>query len=151
MPTLPVLTESMRKVLQQAQVEARHLNQEFVSTEHLLLALLHSEHSDVSRVLRSRHVDTELLRTQISEFLPFSESAPKVSGDLPLSPKAQRLINSAVVKSRALREPKLCTRVFMQTLLDEGNPLLEGAIRAAGTTVNDLREALSERSKHPEE
>lgn len=150
MPNLPVLTETMQKVLQQAQVEARHLNQEFVSTEHVLLALLHSEHSDVSRVLRGLNVDVELMRTQISEFLPFSETSPRVSGDLPLSPKAQRLINSAVVKSRSLREPKLCTRVLLLALLDEGNPLLNGALESEGVTRASLLAALGEKPKVPE-
>lgn len=147
MPNLPVLTDTMRKVLQQAQVEARHLNQEFVSTEHVLLALLHSEHSDVSRALRALHVDTELMRSQISEFLPFAETEPKISGELPLSPKAQRLINSAVVKSRSLREPKLCTRILMLTLMDEGNALLDSTLKSAGLNPSDLKAALAEKPR----
>ena len=36
----PVLTDSARKVLDDAQAEARALNQEFVGTEHMLLAML---------------------------------------------------------------------------------------------------------------
>jgi ATP-dependent Clp protease ATP-binding subunit ClpC len=151
MPFMPVLTEAMRKVLAQAQVESRHLNQEFVGTEHLLLALLHSEHNDVARVLRTQQVDVELLRTQISEFLPFSETPPAVSGDLPLSPKSTRLISSAVVKSRALREPKVSTRIFLLTLMDEGHPLFADALKTAGVDAARLQAQLAAKPQHPEE
>ncbi|HMO24706.1 MAG TPA: Clp protease N-terminal domain-containing protein [Tepidisphaeraceae bacterium] len=150
MPMLPQLTDAMKAVLQQAQADARHLNQEFVSIEHLLLALLHTEHTDVMRVLKSLRLDPELLRSEVAEFLPFSETPPSVSGDLPLSPKAQRLINSAVVKSRALREPKVSTRLLMLSIIDEGNSLLNEALRSAGTTTADLQVALGSKPEHPE-
>lgn len=151
MPFMPVLTEAMKKVLTQAQVESRRLNQEFVGTEHMLLSLLHGDHNDVARVMRSQHVDLELLRTQISEFLPFSETPPAITGELPLSPKATRLISSAVVRSRALREPKVSTRIFLLTLMDEGHPLFADALQTAGVDASKLQAELAAKPQHPEE
>jgi ATP-dependent Clp protease ATP-binding subunit ClpC len=142
---LPTFTEAMRKVLAQAQTEARHLNQEFVGTEHILLALLQVGHTDVARVLRARHVDADLVRSEISEFLPFSETPVQVKGDLPLSPRAQKLIQTAVTKARAFHEPAVSTRVFLLTVLEEGNPTLNDALGDAGTSSADLQAALAEK------
>ena len=59
------LTDNARKVLDQAQVEARQLNQEFVGTEHVLLALLHVSGTQAGRILRQQHVDRDALRSRL--------------------------------------------------------------------------------------
>src|SRR2546423_5153997 len=113
------LSETARKVFEQAQQEARGLNQEFVGTEHLLLALLATSGTSVSRLLRQYHVDKDALRSQIRSMLAFSENPPVVHGALPLSPKAQRVVNSAVVMARSLREATVSTRLLLLALLDD--------------------------------
>lgn len=139
------LTDNARKVLDQAQVEARQLNQEFVGTEHVLLALLHVSGTQAGRILRQQHVDRDALRSQLLSVMPFSDTAPVVTGNLPLSPKVQRVINSALVMSRSLREPKLSTRVLLLALMDdEGTPFLK-ALRDTGIDVEQLLRALSEK------
>src|SRR5262249_859752 len=70
------LTDNARKVLDQAQVEARQLNQEFVGTEHVLLALLHVSGTQAARILRQQHVDRDALRSQLLSVMPFSDTAP---------------------------------------------------------------------------
>jgi ATP-dependent Clp protease ATP-binding subunit ClpC len=64
--------------LDQAQAEARALNQEFVGTEHLLLALLKSSACHAARVLRAQHVDREAVRSALMSVMPYSENAPVV-------------------------------------------------------------------------
>ena len=125
----PVLTDSARKVLDDAQTEARALNQEFVGTEHMLLAMLSCHGCQVSRVLRQHHVDRDAVRTHLLSILPYSENAPVVTGQLPLSPKVQRSVQNAVVMSRSLREPKVTTRVLMLALLDDPKSIFLQALR----------------------
>src|SRR4051794_9045176 len=96
------LSEGTRKVLDQAQQEARSLNQEFVGTEHLLLAVLKISGTQAQRILRQHAVDREGMRSQLLAVLPYSENPPVVTGNLPLSPKAQRGLQSALVMSRSL-------------------------------------------------
>ena len=73
----PVLTDSARKVLEDAQQEARALSQEFVGTEHMLLAMLKCSNCQVSRQLRQHHVDREGVRAQLLSVMGFSESSEK--------------------------------------------------------------------------
>src|SRR4051812_49040154 len=142
MPMHQPLTDHVRQVLDQAQHEARSLGQEFVGTEHLLLALLQSTGSHAVRILRQQHVDRDALATQLRSVMPFNETETGVLGNLPLSPKSQRVINSALVMSRSLRETKLSTRVLLLALMDEqGTPFLQ-ALRDTGADVEQLLRAL---------
>jgi ATP-dependent Clp protease ATP-binding subunit ClpC len=146
----PPLTESARKVVDEAQTEARHLNQEFVGTEHLLLALLKSQGTHASRALRAQHVDKDAVRSDLLAIMPYSENAPVVSGSLPLSPKAQRAVNSAIVMARSLRENKVSTRVLLLALMDEQGSAFMAALRQAGADTEALLKALAEKP-HDEE
>ena len=147
----PQLTDSTRKVLDQAQTEARNLNQEFVGTEHLLLGMLGCHNCHVSRVLRQHHVDREAVRTQLLTVLGYAEENPNVTGNLPLSPKAQRAVNAAVVMSRSLREPKVSTRVLMLALMDEPKTVFVHALRETGVDVESLVRALGEKPTEDEQ
>jgi ATP-dependent Clp protease ATP-binding subunit ClpC len=146
----PPLTECARKTLDQAQNEARSLNQEFVGTEHLLLALLKAQSCHASRIMRAQHVDRDAVRSALLAVLPYSENPPVVAGNLPMSPKAQRAINSSIVMARSLREPKVSTRVLLLALMEEqGTPFIS-ALREAGVDVESLLKALAEKP-HDEE
>jgi ATP-dependent Clp protease ATP-binding subunit ClpC len=147
----PQLTDSARRVLDQAQAEARALNQEFVGTEHVLLAMLVCHNCHVSRILRQHHVDREAVRAQLLSVLPYSEDAPVVTGDLPLSPKAQRSVNTAVVMSRSLREPKVSTRVLLLALMDEPKTIFLQALRGCGIDVDALLRGLAEKPTEDEQ
>src|SRR3954451_15082219 len=139
------LSDGARKVLEQAQQEARTLNQEFVSTEHMLLAILQISGTQAQRILRQHHVDRDALRSQLLSVLPIGENEPVVTGNLPLSPKAQRSLQSALVMSRSLREPKLSTRVLLIALLDEPKTALLQGMRNTGVDVEELLRALAEK------
>jgi ATP-dependent Clp protease ATP-binding subunit ClpC len=146
----PQLTECVRRVLDQAQAEARALNQEFVGTEHMVLALLKSHGCQVSRVLNMQHVDREAVRSDMLAVMPYSETAPVVTGALPMSPKAQRVINSAIVLSRSMHEPKVSTRILLLALLEEKSTAFITALRQSGADVDGLIAALSEKPAEPE-
>jgi ATP-dependent Clp protease ATP-binding subunit ClpC len=146
----PQLTESARKVLEQAQQEARALNQEFVGSEHMLLAMLGCHGCLASRTFRQHHVDRDSVRTQLLSVLPYSENAPVVTGQLPLSPKVQRAVQNAVVMSRSLREPKVSTRVMLLALLDEPKTVFLQALRDTGVDVEALLRALGEKPTEEE-
>lgn len=146
----PQLTDSARKVLDQSQVEARNLNQEFVGTEHMLLAMLTCHACHVSRVLRQHHVDRDAVRAQLLAVLPYAENPPVVTGQLPLSPKAQRAVQNAVVMSRSLREPKVSTRVLLLSLMEEPKTVFTQALRDTGVDVEAMLRGLAEKPAEEE-
>jgi ATP-dependent Clp protease ATP-binding subunit ClpC len=121
-------TDSLRRALEIAQAEARRLNQEFVGSEHLLLGLLACETCMHDTLLKA---------------LPRSQEDPVVTGQLPLSPKSQRLINEAIVKARALRQPRVSTRFLLIAILDEPNTISREVFRDAGADLDQLQRKLA--------
>src|SRR6185295_1755079 len=100
-------TDTLRHVIASAQEGARKLNQEFVGTEHLLLGILECDSCEASRALHRNGLEPARLRAAMMRILPKGAQPPVVTGDLPITPKAQRTINSAIVKSQTLREPRV--------------------------------------------
>src|SRR5947207_1499858 len=112
------LTQTFRLALQSAQSAARQLHQDFVGTEHLMLGLLGTD-GDAARAMRSAHADPAQVNTALRAALPCGAEPPVVTGDLPLSPKAQRIVNGAIVKAQAMRVTQVSTRFLLLSLLDE--------------------------------
>ena len=137
-------TNTLRQVLVSAQREARELNQEFVGTEHLFLGILRCVECDAESILREQQLEPGQLRPAVLRGLPRGTEPPVITGDLPLSPKAQRVINGAIVKAQALRQERISTRFLLLLLLDDPQTLVREALLAQGGDVNVLRQALVE-------
>ena len=137
------LTKQLSEALAQAQQEARALNQEFVGTEHLLLGLLAAgADTEALAGLKLAGVDRDALRKRVTESLPRAEQSPGITGDLPLSPNAQRAINAAVTKAQSLGSPRVSTRLLLGALLDECETLVRPAMRAVGADLDHLQRVL---------
>jgi ATP-dependent Clp protease ATP-binding subunit ClpA len=94
--------------------------------------------------LRQAHLDSAVLQQVLSRDLPTAGESPLITGDLPLTPKAQRAIQGAIVKAQALHEQRISTRHLLLSLLDEVQSLVREAIIDSGSDVNVLRHALVE-------
>jgi ATP-dependent Clp protease ATP-binding subunit ClpA len=137
-------TNTLRSALAGAQAAARSHNQDFVGTEHLMLGLLDGD-GEAVRTLRAAHAEAPRLRSSLDGGLPRGAEPPVVTGDLPLSPKAQRVINGALVKAQSLREPRVSTRLLLMSLLDDVPPAVRAALDAGGVDTETLAAKLAER------
>ena len=137
-------TRTLRQVMGFAQQEARERHQEFVGTEHLFLAVMRCRDCEAETALRQMGLNPEKLREAILKGLPTASEPPIISGDLPLSPKAQRIINAAIVKAQALREDRITTRFLLLSLVDEPQTLIRDVLEEARGDVNLMRQALVE-------
>jgi ATP-dependent Clp protease ATP-binding subunit ClpC len=135
-------THTLKQTLEIAQREAREHRQEFVGTDHLFLGVIACEDCEAAHVLRRQHLSPSQLRTAVLADLPVAAEPPVISGDLPLSPRAQRVINGAIAKAQTLREHRISTRFLLLSLLDEQQTLVRDAIVDGGGDINQLRQAL---------
>jgi ATP-dependent Clp protease ATP-binding subunit ClpC len=131
------LTDTLRSTLAEAQSAARTLNQDFVGTEHLVVGLL-SVDGEAARSLRSAHGTAGEIKSSLMASLPKGKQDPVITGDLPMSPKAQRAFNGAIVKAQSMRESKVSTRFLMLSLLDEMPPAARQAMANAGVDCDAL-------------
>lgn len=143
-------TDCTRSIIQQAQSEARELNQEFVGTEHLAIALLKVSTCEAVRALHTQHVDHNAARTTLRSMMNHSAEPPVISGDLPLSPRAQRAINAAIVAAQSMRQPKITTRALLLALMEEDGAPLVTALRNSGADIDTLRQSLQLPLEDPE-
>jgi ATP-dependent Clp protease ATP-binding subunit ClpC len=135
-------TGRLRAALDGAQDEARALNQDFVSTEHLFLGLLGTEDSEAVAGLKLAGVSPAELRGSLLESLPRGADAPVVTGNLPLSPKARRAVNTALVKAQTTGSPRVSSRLLLLSLLDELEAASRESMRAVGTDMDHLQRVL---------
>jgi ATP-dependent Clp protease ATP-binding subunit ClpC len=143
-------TDTLERVFARSQDEARRLNQEFVGTEHLALALLDADDSEAGRVLSQMNLQAGYVRNALGHALPAGAQAPVVSGRLPMSPKAQRLVSNALVAAQAARRDRLSTRMLLSALLADAGGVVCESFRRAGADLNELSRALRDRPVDPE-
>src|SRR5438552_18195 len=110
------LTETLARVLADAQAEARRLNQDFIGTEHLALALLDQNDSEAGRILAQMNVQAPHVRKALAHALPAAKDPPVVTGKLPMSPRAQRLVTHAIVAAQTSRQSRISTRFLLAVL-----------------------------------
>lgn len=144
------LTATLAKAIANAQLEARRLNQDFISTEHLALALLDLDDSEAGRVLAQMNVQSGYVRNALLHTLPAGKESPVVTGMLPMSPKAQRLLTHAIVAAQAAAKPKVSTSMMLATLLAETSGVVCESFRRSGADAAELVKALKERDVVPE-
>jgi ATP-dependent Clp protease ATP-binding subunit ClpC len=138
-------TDTLRHVIASAQTGARRLNQEFVGTEHLLLGILECDSCEAARALQRNGLAPADLRAAMLRILPKGAHPPVVTGDLPITPKAQRAINGALVKSQTLRSPRVSTRFALLSLLDEPDTVIRDVFKSAGADLDQLQRLLVEK------
>ena len=144
------MTQALQATLTAAQQAARELNQDFVGTEHLMLGLLAGD-GDAVHALKSAHSNLSALKKAISSSLPHGEQPPVVTGNLPLSPKSQRMLNDAIVKTQSAHQPKISTRFLLKALLDEPGTAVHKALAGTGVDVDSLSHQLDQVPTHPEQ
>ena len=144
------LTETLARVIANAQGEARRLNQDFIGTEHLALALLDLDDSEAGRVLAQMNVQSGYVRNALVHAMPAGQDPPVVTGRLPMSPKAQRLVTHAIVAAQAAAKAKVSTSTMLAVLLAENKGVVCEAFRRSGADGSELIKALKEREVAPE-
>jgi ATP-dependent Clp protease ATP-binding subunit ClpC len=138
-------TQTLAKVIANAQNEARRLNQDFIGSEHLALALLDQDDSEAGRVLAQMNVQSGYVRNALAHALPAGKEPPVVAGKLPMSPRAQRLVTHSIVAAQAAGKPKIATRFLLAVLLSESSGVVCEAFRRSGADGSELVKALRER------
>ena len=143
-------TETLTQVIANAQHEARRLNQDFIGTEHLALALLDQEDSEAARVLAQMNVEAGYVRNALLHTMPAGKEPPVVAGKLPMSPRAQRLVTNSIVAAQAAGKAKISTRFLLAVLIAESSGVVCETFRRSGAEGTELAQALRERDVTPE-
>jgi len=110
-------TDRARRVVVQAQEEARALDHDHVGPEHLLLGLIHDEVGGVgAKALESLGISLETVRQQVTEIIGRGGQAPP--GHIPFTPRAKEVLHLALRESRALGHSYVGTEHILLGLIE---------------------------------
>jgi len=135
-------TDTLSAALLHADELARKFGQDFVGTEHLLMGILEGKSGDAYRSLAAE-TNIEQLMPELVKAMPESGGQTMVTGRLPLSPKAQRVVNSAISEAQAAGQSAVSTRFLLLALLGEGESAACEILSDCGADLDELRGLLS--------
>ena len=84
-------TERARKVIILAKEEAKRFNHDYIGTEHILLGLIREGEGVASAVLQNMGLSLDKIRLEIEKLVQPGPTTV-VSGDIPFTPRAKRVI-----------------------------------------------------------
>jgi excisionase family DNA binding protein len=141
------LTARARTVLTLAQDEAARLNHAYVGTEHLLLGLIAEGKNIVAKVLDSRGIDLDRVRTTIERLMadrPDRPDQPKQRGreDINLAPRARKAFAAAADEAvRRGQGGNIAPEHLFLGLLCEGKEGIAGGVLVdLGVDLEQVRE-----------
>ncbi|MCK6484224.1 MAG: ATP-dependent Clp protease ATP-binding subunit [Phycisphaerae bacterium] len=137
------LSPRMEQVIKLAQVVAREYGQDYVGTEHLLLAMVREGNGKGARLLRRRSVDESQVRAAVDRLLKQRLEDTWVLGRLPGTPHFRNVIESAIEEARQWEAREIGTEHLLLALLREDGSVAHAALRELGFRHGDVRAALN--------
>ena len=131
-------TERARKIVFYAQEEAGQLGENYVSTEHLLLALIRENDSVAARILDRLGVSRGRIRAEVERQVARGDG--RLGQDMQLTPRAKRVIDLAYDEARQLNNNYIGTEHLLLGLISEGEGLAGRVLTKLGVALERTRQ-----------
>ncbi|MCM8778368.1 MAG: ATP-dependent Clp protease ATP-binding subunit [Candidatus Omnitrophica bacterium] len=136
-------TERARKVVLLAKEEARRFNHDYIGTEHILLGLIREGEGVAAAVLQNLGLSLESIRLEVEKIVHPGPSTV-VSGDIPFTPKAKKVIELAMEEARSLGHNYIGTEHLLLGLIREGEGVAAQVLVNLGLDLTRVRRAVME-------
>ena len=136
-------TERARKVIILAKEEAKRFNHDYIGTEHILLGLIREGEGVASAVLQNMGLSLDKIRLEIEKLVQPGPSTV-VSGDIPFTPRAKRVIELSMEEARQLGHNYIGTEHLLLGLLREGEGVAAQVLLGLGLDLNKVRNEVME-------
>src|SRR6266481_2265241 len=130
-------SDRARRVVVQAQEEARRLNYSFIGPEHLLLALVQSDGTG-PQALQSLGVPLESVRRQVEERIG-TGPGPSTPGHIPFKGGAKKVLEMSLREALSLGHNYIGTEHILLGLLREGESDTDSVVRLLGVDITQVR------------
>jgi len=139
MPMFNRFTERARKVILLAKEEAKRFNHDYIGTEHILLGLVREGEGVAAAVLASFGLSSDKIRLEVEKLVQPGPSTV-ISGDIPFTPKAKKVIELAMEEARALGHNYIGTEHLLLGLIREGEGVASQVLMNSGLELDKVRE-----------
>lgn len=133
-------TPSARQVIVFAQEEARGLRHNAIGSEHVLIGLLRDELGNGGRALRGLGLDAAAVQERVTALLPAGATA--TAGQIPFTPRAQRILGRADAESLSLGHEGVGTEHLLLALARENDGIAMRVLGEQGIGADALRDAV---------
>jgi ATP-dependent Clp protease ATP-binding subunit ClpC len=137
------LSETAKDVLSLAENLAQQSNQEYVGTEHVLLAILEHGLGVGAQVLRNCSISPLAVRDQFAQLAKRSLEESWVFGRLPGTPHFKQVIAFAIEEAENVKDKKVGTEYLLLGLLREKDCVAEKALKNLGLTLARARKEIA--------
>jgi ATP-dependent Clp protease ATP-binding subunit ClpC len=144
------LSSRVQKVISIANEIAREYGQDYVGTEHVLLAICREGTGVGSRVLTDRGLDEPRVKAEVDRLMKASMEDTWVFGRLPGSPHFRNVVAIAVEQADAMKSSEVCTEHMLLALLLEEGSVASNALNALGVKIEEVRQAVLAGTSKPE-
>ena len=125
-----------------SQDEARELNHDQMTPEHVLLGLLHEPESIAIKSLRNLKIDLDKLKIELKNSMAKSSSTTKLFGTVPSSPRVQRIIAFSAEEAKAFGHNYIGTEHLLLGLLREESGVAYNVLTSLGVDLNSLKQEI---------
>ena len=141
---MPKSSRRVAEVIRLANLIAREYEQEYVGTEHVLLAIQREGSGIGAAALAKRGITAEALRAQVDKLVKKQLEETWVFGRLPGTPHFRNVMATAVKQCNALGAKEVCTEHVLLALHKERGSVASKALDALGISYEDLRSDVME-------
>ncbi|MBI5142563.1 MAG: ATP-dependent Clp protease ATP-binding subunit [Nitrospirae bacterium] len=132
-------TERGRKVIVYAREEAERRQNDYLGTEHLLLALLREEDTLPVAILKKMGLSIEEIRMEVERNLPTGSNI-LTFGDIPFTPRAKKVLELAVEEARLLGHSYIGSEHLLLGVIREDDGIAGKIIRSLGANLLGARQ-----------
>jgi ATP-dependent Clp protease ATP-binding subunit ClpA len=137
-------TDQARRVVVQAQEEARRLNHDYIGTEHLLLGLIREEGGVAAGVLEELGIGLEAVRQQVEAIIGTGKREPR--GHIPFTPRAKKVLEVSLRESISLGNDYIGAGHILLGLTREKDGVAGQVLANLGVGHDQLRALVIERT-----
>lgn len=144
-PVFEKLTPRMDRIIKLSQQIARDYEQDYVGTEHLLLAILKEGTGMGVAILKDREVDLGKAKRVVDEMIRASKEDTWVFGRLPGSPHFRNVMATAIEQARQLECKMVCSEHLLIALSQEKGSVAHAALAELGVKPGHIRAEIVKR------
>lgn len=134
-------TENAQKIILIAQEEAKRLNHDYVGTEHILLGLSALDGTVSHKILTGLGITFRKVRQEIEKMVGIGD-AIMLSGEIPFTPRAKKVLEFSVEESQMLGVEHIGTEHILLGLIHEEEGMAGKILENLGLNLNAVREAV---------
>ncbi|TAL23960.1 MAG: ATP-dependent Clp protease ATP-binding subunit [Nitrospirae bacterium] len=132
-------TERGRKVIIYAREEAEKRQNDYLGTEHLLLAIIREEEGISAAIIKKMGISIEEVRMEIERKLPYGTNV-LTFGDIPFTPRAKKVLELAVEEARLIGHSYIGSEHLLLGILREDEGIAGRTLRSFGANLLAARQ-----------